>query len=811
MANTYTVKKGDTLYAIAKANGTTVNNLASLNNIKDVNLIYVGQVLVLSGSPAAAPKNMSNHVVIDKFGLIANSDRGMYAGWTWDKTATTEHYEYVWYYSWGVGIAAEERGTTTTQYSTFTPPDYATHVSLIVKPIAKKKKVNNTEVAQWTADWARVGPYYFVNNPPKTPNAPSVEIKDYTLTATLDGLSDLNANRIEFQVVKNNGAVFATQKVAITTEHASCTFTIDPGSEYKVRARSCRDDLYSDWSGYSGNQGTKPSASSGITTCRSASSTSVYLEWGAVDNAESYEIEYTTKREYFDSSDKTSTVSSITTTKYTKTGLESGQEYFFRVRAVNGNGSSAWSDIKSINLGKTPSAPTTWSSTTKVVIGEPLYLYWVHNSEDGSKQVKAELELDINGTKEVKVVDNPDADDEEAEEKTSSYTFDTSGRTDGMNLKWRVRTCGITGDYSEWSIQRTVDIFAPPTLSINTIETLISFPFKITGVAGPTPQKPIGYHLSITANSAYETVDHLGRTTVINKGDEVYSKYFDISDSLDVTLSANDIDLENLVEYTVNGTVTMDSGLTAEASTTFTVDWTDVVYIPNAEIGIHEDSYSAVIRPYCVDENGELISDVTLAVYRREFDGSFTEIAKGLTNTLATFVVDPHPALDLARYRIVTTSINTGTVSYYDVAYLVGATPIVIQWNEDWTDFEATDDVVNKERAWSGSLLKLPYNIDVTPGYKPDVALIEYIGRKHPVSYYGTQLGETATWNTVIPKSDVETLYALRRLAVWMGDVYVREPSGSGYWANITVSFPTKHLDLTIPVTLNITRVEGGV
>jgi hypothetical protein len=62
----------------------------------------------------------------------------------------------------------------------------------------------------------------------------------------------------------------------------------------------------------------------------------------------------------------------------------------------------------------------------------------------------------------------------------------------------------------------------------------------------------------------------------------------------------------------------------------------------------------------------------------------------------------------------------------------------------------------------------------------------------------------------VIPKSDKETLYALRRLSNWMGNVYVREPSGSGYWANIKVSFSQKHRDLVIPVTLNVSRVEGG-
>lgn len=41
----YTVKKGDTLSAIAKRYGTTVQDIAKKNNIKNVNKIYVGQKL----------------------------------------------------------------------------------------------------------------------------------------------------------------------------------------------------------------------------------------------------------------------------------------------------------------------------------------------------------------------------------------------------------------------------------------------------------------------------------------------------------------------------------------------------------------------------------------------------------------------------------------------------------------------------------------------------------------------------------------------------------------------------------------------
>lgn len=45
--DTYTVKKGDTLSEIAAKYGTTVNNLVKLNNIKNPDLIYPGQVFKL--------------------------------------------------------------------------------------------------------------------------------------------------------------------------------------------------------------------------------------------------------------------------------------------------------------------------------------------------------------------------------------------------------------------------------------------------------------------------------------------------------------------------------------------------------------------------------------------------------------------------------------------------------------------------------------------------------------------------------------------------------------------------------------------
>jgi hypothetical protein len=150
-------------------------------------------------------------------------------------------------------------------------------------------------------------------------------------------------------------------------------------------------------------------------------------------------------------------------------------------------------------------------------------------------------------------------------------------------------------------------------------------------------------------------------------------------------------------------------------------------------------------------------------------------------------------------------------VSYTDITnYYIGETAIIIQWNEPYSTYTVSEDEMEVSNK-SETFLRLPYNIDVTTSRDPDVSLIKYIGRKHPVSYYGTQVGEKATWSTTVPKSDTETLYTLQRLQAWPGDVYVREPYGTGYWATVKVSMPRTHLDTVVPVTLDITRVEGGI
>lgn len=809
---------------------------------------------------------MAYIVTIDKIQAESGSTRNLFVTWSHEDFDHLDHYKVRWWYSTGQDngfVGSEEE--TSWKYARWSAPDNATKVTFQVIPVSTTYTANDTEVNYWQGEWAHKSIYFGSDIPPETPPTPSVKVKDYKLTASLDNLNPIEyegkTNWIYFEVVRNDQYVVVSEgKAKIITGHAQFSCDIGAGGEYKVRAKAVRtyksktivksctrkpsrkpssgavsgtwnvtfttvetdvidDNGVSGWSDYSANVHTKPESSDGllITTCRAQTATSVYLAWSKITGATSYDIEYATNKKHLGSSDASSTVSGIEVTHYEKTGLATGARYFFRLRATNDVGSSDWSPIVSVVLGKTPSAPTTWSSSTTCMVGDNLILSWLHNAEDGSTQTRAQIEMYVNDVKETHTIDSTA---EEDDKKTMSYTVDTSSYTEGSKIQWRVRTAGITKDYGGWSIQRTVDIYAAPSLNLavtdsteSTVQNLSSFPIHILATAGPATQSPIGYYLTFIANQAYTATDSIGNHKNVGSGDEVYSKYFDTSaNPLSVTLSAGDIALQNGISYTIVCTVSMDSGLNASSTLTFTVNWTATSYTPNAELGIDYDSVSAIIRPYCKDSTGALVQNISLAVYRREIDGSFTEIMSNLNNTEGTFITDPHPALNYARYRVVATDATTGVISYTDLPlFPVNEKACIIQWNEEWRSFDSANSDRHVEPVWSGSFLRLPYNIDVSNSYSVDSSLVEYIGRKHPISYYGTQLGEGETWNVVIPKSDIETLYALRRLAVWTGDAYIREPSGSGYWANVGVAFSQKHRDMTIPVTLTIKRVSGGI
>lgn len=119
----------------------------------------------------------------------------------------------------------------------------------------------------------------------------------------------------------------------------------------------------------------------------------------------------------------------------------------------------------------------------------------VHNSQDGSYEKHAQLELNVDGRITTQTIQNTKSDDDQG--KASTYSINTGVYTEGTTIKWRVRTSGITEAYSEWSATREVNIYAHPTLSVyvrkmdgTALSTLTSFPFYINAIPGPKTQSP---------------------------------------------------------------------------------------------------------------------------------------------------------------------------------------------------------------------------------------------------------------------------------------------------------------------------------
>ena len=823
LPSTYTVVKGDTLSEIAqkyyKEAGysnlwTYVDYLADLNNLANKNYIVVGQVLKLSGNKDTVKENKTYTPSIRLFGLVgsdSDSSREVYAEWKFDQK-NVDYYEVQWDYY----LVVNGKKTTALQgrrervevkYDTYTVPNDATDVRFRVRPVAKNK--------EWTGNWLTWQTYDFSDNPPPTPSSISISIDGYNLTVTTTGIDTEYTSQIQFYVYStdNGGTKKYEKEVAVVAGQASATFTVAGGYDYYFECRGKRNKVYGNWSDPSDIVGTPPGTPT-ISTCKASTETSIQLEWDKLPNVKSFKLEYTTNETYFEGSDQVQSVDGIEGTSYLKTGLETGKTYYFRVKATNDNGESGWSEVKSTVLGSGPAAPSTWSSTTTVMVGEKLTLYWVHNTEDGSEQTGAKIEMEIGG-----VTNDPI----EIKDDTNFYEIDTSGYSEGTIIRWRVCTSALSGDFGDWSVQRRVDVFTPPSVSLSLkdandvdMNTLLAFPIKVSATISAGIQKAIGYHITIVAGpngESFETTNNMGETITLKDGDEVYSKYINC-ETLAETISANDVSFENGYTYTIKCVATMNSGLTGEDSKSFSVDWSNEVneYVPNAIVMVDEDTLTASIQPYLKDIDENLIPDVRLSVYRKNYDGTFTEIISNLDNSTPTWVTDPHPALDYARYRIVARYNSTGIIAFTDMPHIpVKCGAIVIQWDEESGSYEdlLTGDQITTP-SWVGSMLVLPYNVDISDTIKPDVEQVSYIGRQHPVAYYGTQLGESSKWNTVIDKMDTDTLYKLRRLAKWMGNVYVREPSGCGYWANVTVSWNIKHDSLVIPISIDVVRVEGG-
>lgn len=183
-------------------------------------------------------------------------------------------------------------------------------------PVSTSHDVNGTSTAYWTGTWVYAD-HSPAGDPPPQMGTPSVEIKKYSLTASLTNIGDYNENgdynkvdELSFEIYKDD-VLYKTGTVTVRLAQGAFTCNVEAGSEYMARVRAINDyygaQIYGAWSDFSSKVGTIPAAPAGITSCKATSKTSIQIRWSGVKSATSYDVEYATKRSYFDYTDQTST------------------------------------------------------------------------------------------------------------------------------------------------------------------------------------------------------------------------------------------------------------------------------------------------------------------------------------------------------------------------------------------------------------------------------------------------------------------------------------------------------------------------
>ena len=177
MANiTYTVVEGDTLTEIANKYGTTADAIAKLNNIENTNLIYVGQVLIISGTGVTPTKGSGYTPKIQHFGLQSDTDRTLFATWTFGPGNHNPNdfkcFEVMWRYKTADGIwLIGNNSEIQLRESTYDAPGNAKYVDFKVRGLPNNPRA-------WLGSWSTVKTYNFDNNnSPAVPPVPTVELE----------------------------------------------------------------------------------------------------------------------------------------------------------------------------------------------------------------------------------------------------------------------------------------------------------------------------------------------------------------------------------------------------------------------------------------------------------------------------------------------------------------------------------------------------------------------------------------------------------------------------------------------------------
>ena len=729
----------------------------------------------------------------------------------------------------------KEYNSSLNRSDSYDPPEEATAIRCRLKMTSKKFPISKDEERKYFTGgyggWKKLG----INNAigdPDDPEAPNYQV-DYTTNKLLVYIThkDDVADYMEFKLAedKKEEGIFGTAKVKISnTGYAAYDgWTLRPGHIYRLAARSWkRSSLSSEWSEWSAVFEPGPESIADF-KAKANSPTSILMEWANVGteweethSPVTYDVEMMTEdkdlydkklsevtnldfalrsgslntEEVSQTSEYVNYTDAVSSTRsYLWQGLDTGQRYFLRLRPKNEYGSATtYTAIHEVILGTKPNAPTAWSESDRITDGSNPVFYWNHNSVDGSAERKSKLEYSVNsGTVTSVESDNPK--DSSGEWKTETRSYTLSGTyTDGTTIKWRVATRGVLDEYSDFSDWQEIKIYTQPTITMTGATG--TFPMTVAGTLTPTTQAVKDMSIQIYATSDHYAIDQNANLVKISVDELIFSKT--VVSTLSMSISAFDLPFGSDVKYLIKMIVNTTAGLVAETSTTFTSPTRTLTENNNlkASVTLNTADLSANIET-------ETLTGKLSKIYRKDVDGRYVLVGG----------TDKYTPLRDAIYRAIYFATDGSSVEYKDLGpYSFGEA----DWSKaTWSNNQLhrpQDVVLGAFIQWGeDNWLSLLYNLDISPSYKISSTAVEYDGRTDPVTYYNSMQSQTDSWSFDVLKEDRDTLNKLRELALYAGDVYIREPRGIGYWAHVEVSFSETHAERIVSVSLSITRSDG--
>ena len=345
--------------------------------------------------------------------------------------------------------------------------------------------------------WVEVAGAVGVPSAPAAPQAtaPRSRTLDWFWSCPLDRGAQVTSFMFEWRV---QGTSAWTAETAVTTPRFELTSLVN-GTTYEARVMAVNSVGGGSWSpvGQATAAGDVPGGGATLALRADAGDTEADLGWLEPDDGgvsiTGYEVQWRTGGQAYSSGRQ----SSVTVTSATVTGLVNGTEYFFQVRAINGQGNGAWSNEASATPSEAApdeAVPDRASAPTgSAGQGEATWV-WPAPSDNGSDITSYAFRFRTTGagawtSRTVGVVP----------------TRTETGLTNGVGYEAQVRATNGVGQQGTWSPSGTVTPSAavPDQVQTVALSNVVSGIRAAWGVPDDNGDALDGYRAQIANNSSF--------------------------------------------------------------------------------------------------------------------------------------------------------------------------------------------------------------------------------------------------------------------------------------------------------------------